>query len=135
MNKLNIVQSILLFLFGIICLFTIENCYHDYIYSEQKIVQRLSDEFEEKYQEYIAFFDYTQSLRNSIKWDSLELRLKEVKYKTDQEIHLNFNLYPEGGGFSYDGLRGSIVSLPDMKIPIKEDIISLDFGRKVAKKK
>jgi len=132
MNKLNIVQSILLFLLGIICLFTIETCYHDYIYSEQKVILRLSDEFEEKSQEYISFFDYTQNLRNSIKWDSLELRLKEVKYKTDQEIHLNFNSYPEEeGGFSYDGGRGVIVSLPDINIPIEEDIISESIEKNI----
>ena len=138
MKKLTIIQSVLLFLFGLICLFTIETCYHDYIYSEQKVVLRLSDEFEEKSQEYMAFFDYAQKLKKSINWDSLEIRLKEVKYETEQEIHINFNLYPdEGGGIGYDGLRGVIVSLPDMKIPIEKDIIfesiKNDIGLSISK--
>lgn len=124
MKKLNIVQSILLFLIGLICLFSIETCYHDYIYSEQKVVLRLSEELDEKSQEYMAFFDYAQNLCKCINWDSIETRLKEVKYETEQEMHVNFNLYPnEGGRIAYDGLRGAIISLPDMKIPIKKDII------------
>lgn len=96
-------RAVMLSFAGIICLFVSQFCYEEFIYSEGVVLSRLSDEYHADFQNYDAFFDYSQSLKNSIEWDSLELTLKDFGPFTWQETHVNFILGHVSGGLSYSG--------------------------------
>ncbi len=125
----------ILFFSGVIFFFVAYYCYEEFIYSEGQVLLQLSDEYYANFQNYDAFFDYSQTLKNSVEWDSLELKLKDFGPFTWQETHVNFVLRRGGGGgLSYSGGIGCTVSLSDTLNITREDILTekIEIGLSVS---